>query len=59
VGGAPKIRARQIITEFDGATHGLYGGWVSYFSFNGNLDTCITIRTALLKAVALAETLER
>ena len=32
-----------------GTTHGPYGGCVGYFSFNGNLDTCITIRTALLK----------
>ena len=47
--GAPKIRAMQIISEFEGTTRGPYGGCVGYFSFNGNCDTCITIRTALLK----------
>ena len=36
-------------TGRDGTTCGPYGGCVGYFSFNGNLDTCITIRTALLK----------
>jgi anthranilate synthase component 1 len=49
VSGAPKIRAMQIIADFEGTTRGPYGGCVGYFSFNGNLDTCITIRTALLK----------
>jgi anthranilate synthase component 1 len=49
VSGAPKIRAMQIISELEGTTRGPYGGCVGYFSFNGNLDTCITIRTALLK----------
>ena len=48
--GAPKIRAMQIISELEGTTRGPYGGCVGYFSFNGNLDCCITIRTALLKA---------
>ena len=47
--GAPKIRAMQIISEFEGTTRGPYGGCVGYFSFGGNLDCCITIRTALLK----------
>jgi anthranilate synthase component 1 len=47
--GAPKIRAMQIISELEGTTRGTYGGCVGYFSFNGNLDCCITIRTALLK----------
>ena len=47
--GAPKIRAMQIINEFEQTTRGPYGGTVGYFSFNGNLDCCITIRTALLK----------
>jgi anthranilate synthase component 1 len=47
--GAPKIRAMQIISELEGTTRGPYGGCVGYFSFNGNLDSCITIRTALLK----------
>ncbi len=49
VSGAPKIRAMQIISELEGTTRGPYGGCVGYFSFNGNLDTRITIRTALLK----------
>jgi anthranilate synthase component 1 len=47
--GAPKIRAMQIISELEQTTRGTYGGCVGYFSFNGNLDTCITIRTALVK----------
>ena len=47
--GAPKIRAMQIISELEHTTRGPYGGCVGYFSFNGNLDCCITIRTALLK----------
>jgi anthranilate synthase component I len=47
--GAPKIRAMQIISELEQTTRGPYGGCVGYFSFNGNLDTCITIRTALIK----------
>src|SRR5690349_4148106 len=49
VSGAPKIRAMQIISQLEGTTRGPYAGCVGYFSFNGNLDTCITIRTALLK----------
>jgi anthranilate synthase component 1 len=44
------IRAMQIISELEGSTRGPYAGCVGYFSFNGNLDTRITIRTALLKA---------
>ena len=47
--GAPKIRAMQIISEMEQTTRGPYGGCVGYFSFNNNLDCCITIRTALLK----------
>lgn len=47
--GAPKIRAMQIISEFEGTTRGPYGGCVGYFGFNGNADHCITIRTALVK----------
>jgi anthranilate synthase component 1 len=49
VSGAPKIRAMQIISELEQTTRGPYAGCVGYFSFNGNLDTCITLRTALLK----------
>jgi anthranilate synthase component 1 len=47
--GAPKIRAMQIIAEMEQTARGPYGGCMGYFSFNGNLDCCITIRTALLK----------
>lgn len=47
--GAPKVRAMQIISELEGTCRGPYGGCVGYFAFNGNLDSCITIRTALLK----------
>src|SRR5436190_3504479 len=47
--GAPKIRAMQIIAELEQTARGTYGGCVGYFSLNGNLDTCITIRTALVK----------
>jgi anthranilate synthase component 1 len=47
--GAPKVRAMQIISEMEQTARGPYGGCVGYFSFNGNLDCCITIRTALIK----------
>lgn len=47
--GAPKVRAMQIISEMEQTTRGPYGGCVGYFAFNGNLDCCITIRTALIK----------
>ena len=46
---APEIRAMQIISELEGVTREPYVGCVGYFSFSGNLDCCITIRTALLK----------
>jgi anthranilate synthase component I len=47
--GAPKIRAMQIISELEQTARGPYGGCVGYFSFSGNLDCCITIRSALIK----------
>lgn len=47
--GAPKVRAMQLISELEQTTRGPYGGCVGYFSFGGNLDCCITIRTALIK----------
>ena len=47
--GAPKVRAMQIISELEGERRGPYGGVVAYYSFNGNVNSCITIRTALLK----------
>lgn len=45
VSGAPKIRAMEIIEELEPTRRGIYAGAVGYFSFTGNLDTCITIRT--------------
>ncbi|MBV9464461.1 MAG: anthranilate synthase component I [Verrucomicrobiae bacterium] len=49
VSGAPKIRAAQIIAELEATQRGPYAGALGYFSFGGNLDSCITIRTVLLK----------
>ena len=48
VSGAPKIRAMEIIDELEGSRRGPYAGAVGYFDFSGNLDTCITLRTALI-----------
>ncbi len=47
--GAPKVRAMQIIAELEPSRRGVYGGAVGYIGFNGNLDTCITIRTVALR----------
>ena len=47
--GAPKIRAMEIIAELEPERRGPYGGAVGYFSFSGNMDTAITIRTMVLK----------
>ena len=47
--GAPKIRAMQIISELEPDCRGPYGGVVGYFGYDGSLDTCITIRTAIIK----------
>ncbi|OGW75468.1 MAG: anthranilate synthase component I [Omnitrophica bacterium RBG_13_46_9] len=49
VAGAPKIRAMEIIDELENVKRGIYAGTVGYFSFSGNLDTCIAIRTILIK----------
>jgi len=49
VSGAPKIRAMQIIAEFEPEKRGPYAGAVGYFSFNGNMDMAIAIRTMVLK----------
>ena len=49
VSGAPKIRAMQIIAEKEPVQRGFYAGALGYFSYDGNLDSCITLRTALLK----------
>ena len=45
VSGAPKIRAMEIIDELENVSRGPYAGCIGYFSFSGNLDSCITIRT--------------
>ena len=47
--GAPKIRAMEIIDELEKVKRGIYGGAVGYFSFDGNMDTCIAIRTMVIK----------
>jgi len=49
VSGAPKIRAMEIIDELEHVKRGLYAGGVGYFSFSGNQDFCITIRTIVIK----------
>jgi anthranilate synthase component 1 len=47
--GAPKVRAMEIIDELEPTKRGPYGGAVGYIGFDGNLDTCITIRTIVCK----------
>jgi anthranilate synthase component 1 len=47
--GAPKVRTMEIIDEQEPVRRGFYGGGIGYFSYSGNMDTCITIRTALVK----------
>ncbi len=49
VSGAPKIRAMEIIEELEPSRRGPYAGAVGYFSFSGNMDTCINIRTVVIK----------
>ncbi len=49
VSGAPKIRAMEIIDELEPERRGVYAGCVGYFSANGDMDTCIALRTALVK----------
>ncbi|MFP6780041.1 MAG: anthranilate synthase component I [Alphaproteobacteria bacterium] len=49
VSGAPKIRAMEIIDEIETNKREIYGGCVGYFSSNGTMDTCITLRTAIIK----------
>jgi len=48
VSGAPKIRAMEIIAELEKSKRGPYAGAVGYFNYNGNFDSCITIRTVVL-----------
>lgn len=49
VSGAPKVRAMQIIEELEPCCRGPYSGALGYFSFSGNMDVCITIRTMVIK----------
>jgi anthranilate synthase component I len=49
VSGAPKIRAMEIIEELEPTKRGPYAGAVGYFSFSGNMDTCIALRTLTVK----------
>ncbi|NKB21946.1 MAG: anthranilate synthase component I [Alphaproteobacteria bacterium] len=49
VSGAPKIRAMEIIDELEAEKRGIYAGTVGYFSANGSMDTCIVLRTAVVK----------
>ena len=47
--GSPKIRAMELIADFEGLKRGFYSGSIAYFGFDGNMDSAITIRTALTK----------
>ncbi len=47
--GAPKVRAMEIIEEMEPCKRGIYGGSIGYFGFSGNMDTCIIIRTVVIK----------
>ncbi|MDD3747022.1 MAG: anthranilate synthase component I [Anaerostipes sp.] len=47
--GAPKVRAMEIIDELENRKRGVYGGTVGYLAYDGNIDTCIAIRTVLFK----------
>ena len=49
VSGAPKIRAMEILAEIEGEKRGPYGGAVGYFSFSGNMDTALVLRTGIYK----------
>lgn len=49
VSGAPKVRAMQIIDELENQRRSFYAGCIGYFSANGNMDTCIALRTGLVK----------
>jgi len=52
--GAPKVRAMEIIDELEETGRGPYGGAVGYFSYTGNMDLCITIRTMMVKGGTLS-----
>ena len=49
VSGAPKVRAMEIIDELEPEKRGVYGGCIGYFGANGEMDTCIALRTAVVK----------
>jgi anthranilate synthase component 1 len=49
VSGAPKVRAMEVIEEVEPERRGLYAGCVGYFDYHGNMDTCIALRTLLVK----------
>jgi anthranilate synthase component 1 len=49
VSGAPKVRAMQLIYEFEKGKRGVYAGAVGYFGFDGQLDSCIALRSVVLK----------
>jgi len=49
VSGAPKVRAMEIIEELEPEKRGIYGGAVGYFAANGSMDTCIALRTTVVK----------
>ncbi len=49
VSGAPKVRAMEIIDELEKTRRGVYGGAIGYFAANGAMDSCIALRTALVK----------
>ena len=48
--GAPKIRAMELIAQFEGIKRNFYSGSIAYFGFDGNMDSAITIRTTMLTA---------
>jgi anthranilate synthase component 1 len=49
VSGAPKIRAMEIIDELENSQRGIYAGAIGYIGFDGNMDSCIAIRTIVMK----------
>ena len=49
VSGAPKVRAMEIIDELEPERRGIYSGCIGYFGAGGDMDTCITLRTAIVK----------
>jgi anthranilate synthase component 1 len=49
VSGAPKVRAMEIIEELESCRRNIYGGAIGYVDFSGNLDTCIALRTIVIK----------